>query len=389
LAEIFGSEHLIIQTAFLGDLLLGLPFFREIKKRHPKDKIVLLCRKGLGSFVLNLGLVDEVIEVDKGNRESWRRAVRQLVAREFAIAFCPHQSFRSLALLARLKAQKKIGYRVEIPGGIGRLISWGLFSAAVPRPMDLPESLRQLALLQALDEAWREKLIQFGNQQGIKGGQETESQLLSVPEWASMTCSPFQGLQKGGREKNLELLSVPVRKLYQEMKGDQKALILLAPGSVWKTKRWTLNGYVELARRFVESGYAVGIIGAPDEQELALKIQEEAPGSFSMAGKTNLGESLEILATATLLVCNDSGAMHMASLTATPTVAVFGPTVLEFGYRPWQNKARVVQVSRSQLSCRPCGKHGAQECPIGTHACMKNVSSNTVYEVAMTLIGQN
>jgi len=71
--------------------------------------------------------------------------------------------------------------------------------------------------------------------------------------------------------------------------------------------------------------------------------------------------------------------MHLGSTAGTPTVSIFGPTILEFGYRPWNARAEIVQID---LSCRPCGKHGAKKCPLGTHACMKGISSRVVITAA-------
>jgi heptosyltransferase-2 len=125
-------------------------------------------------------------------------------------------------------------------------------------------------------------------------------------------------------------------------------------------------------------------MGAPAERGICDEIVRAAPGAVSIAGETSLWESAEILALADRLVCNDSGAMHMAAAAGVPTVTVFGPTILEFGYRPWQNQARVAQV---ELKCRPCGKHGAKACPLGTHECMKAVSVQTVLGLCDDVVG--
>jgi heptosyltransferase-2 len=87
---------------------------------------------------------------------------------------------------------------------------------------------------------------------------------------------------------------------------------------------------------------------------------------------------------AELVVTNDSAGQHLAALAGTKTVSVFGPTVLPFGFRPWNSQAIVVE--RFGLSCRPCGKHGPMKCPIGTHECMKSIRSNEVYQACERLL---
>jgi heptosyltransferase-2 len=59
-------------------------------------------------------------------------------------------------------------------------------------------------------------------------------------------------------------------------------------------------------------------------------------------------------------------------------VVIYGPTVLEFGFRPWQDHVSVVE--KLGLPCRPCGKHGHNKCPIKTHVCMKEISPHEVFE---------
>ena len=117
-------------------------------------------------------------------------------------------------------------------------------------------------------------------------------------------------------------------------------------------------------------------MGGPGEEELATRISKLIPGSLNLAGKTSPLESLQVLAQADVVVTNDSAGQHMAALVGAPTVSVFGPTVLEFGYRPWNSKAKIVE--RKGLACRPCGKHGHHKCPIGTHECMKKITATEV-----------
>jgi heptosyltransferase-2 len=75
--------------------------------------------------------------------------------------------------------------------------------------------------------------------------------------------------------------------------------------------------------------------------------------------------------------------MHAASVTGLPTIAIFGPTVLDFGFRPWNEKSAVVQLD---LHCRPCAAHGGKKCPIGTHACMRDLSYRQVEKALFQLL---
>jgi heptosyltransferase-2 len=129
----------------------------------------------------------------------------------------------------------------------------------------------------------------------------------------------------------------------------------------------------------LEKGYEVELVGSPDEKALCQSIADEAPGVKNRCGETSLSGLVDLLATGTALVCNDSGAMHAAATVGLPTVAIFGPTAMEFGFRPWQNKATVLQ---RELPCRPCAKHGGKQCPVNTHECMTSIKAT---EVLMSL----
>ena len=362
------NDYLLIQTAFVGDLLLSIPLLKEMKRLAGADgKVALVCRKGLGGFLKSAGLVDEVFEIEKGgaaDADSWKRARTALAKRKFAVIFCPHESFRSAIFASRIQAARKIGFH--------RRLNFFAFTDRIVRPMHLPEAMRQLSLLAPIESAWGEKLTEYATQTQMGGLKETE--LAEVPAWADMSIPHFQRIKT-----DRESASAKVVKLIGQ---SSRPIAVLAPGSVWKTKMWVLDGYTRVARELQVKGYRVLALGAGNEIEICKELARRAPGVEIVAGETNLFESTELIALAQLIVCNDSGAMHMAATAGTPSVAIFGPTVLRFGYRPWQNQAVVVQTN---LDCRPCGKHGTQVCPVGTHACMKKVSAEEVLSAVQKL----
>jgi heptosyltransferase-2 len=145
---------------------------------------------------------------------------------------------------------------------------------------------------------------------------------------------------------------------------------------------WTKEGFRDLAVSLSSKGFRVILVGSPGERELCEEIARQA-NVESLAGQTTISELIEHFRSGQALISNDSGAMHAASVAALPTVAVFGPTVLEFGFRPWQEKAAVVQLD---LECRPCAAHGGKKCPLGTHACMRDLPFERVEDAVLKLI---
>lgn len=376
-AEANTTEVLLVQTAFIGDLLLSIPLLKAVRERRPETKVTLLCRKGLGHFLVAAGLVDEAIEITKGedsDPKSWSDALAALKPRKFSLILCPHESFRSARFVWKLRASRKIGYR--------RVFNFAIFTDRVERPLHLPEALRQLALLTPVDPLWRERLDAYAANT-IRGGLKADGSLAGVPTWAEMSVPSLLKIKSSFLAGSSDRLSPKTKEIINRFSlFSGKSIAVLAPGSVWPTKMWRLDGFVEAANELLSRGYRVVVLGSPAEREICAELVSRAPGSVSVAGELKLFESTELLAIAAVAVCNDSGAMHMAAAAGTPTVAIFGPTVLDFGYRPWQTKSVVLQT---ELPCRPCGKHGSKACPIGTHDCMKRVKASAVIAAAETI----
>jgi len=164
--------------------------------------------------------------------------------------------------------------------------------------------------------------------------------------------------------------------------GAGEPLVALAPGSVWATKRWPY--FAELARALRDIARIV-IVGAEADRELADEIVGATKGqAIDATGRLTLLGSAELIGRAALLVTNDSAPLHLASAMNTPTIAVFGPTVPEFGFGPLADSSTV--VGHNDLACRPCDRHGPQKCPLGHWRCMREISPEQVAGLARSLI---
>lgn len=340
--------NLYCQTAFLGDLFLSIPSLKYLKKKE--FPLILCCRKGLGSVFKKLGLVDDFVEVDKSDPSTWNQAVEFLNGYQFETIFSPHQSFRTAWYLKKILSGNKIGFY--------HWWNFWAFDTRVRRPMHLPEALRQMSLI--TDEPLKAQL----NRESHRFINPTRHRTIplnreKIPDWASMSV----------RDR--------VRDWKPPIRGSH---IFLAPGSVWATKCW--DKYTLLARSLLEASYHVALVGSPSEIEIGRKIQNEVPDVDNFIGQWDLDELLSALSHGQCLVANDSGMAHMAAAVDLPIVSIFGPTTLSLGYRPWSHSSIVVQ---KELGCRPCGKHGGQVCPIGTHECMKELPVQWVLESLLQL----
>lgn len=353
------TKIVIIQTAFIGDSLLTIPLLKRLRLLRPGASIELICRPGLKEFFVKTGLVDSAIEWDK-KKNSVASVIGQLKFSSYDLSLVPHQSFRSFLLSRRIKARQRISFRRW----------WNFFSnAAVERDLDLPDALRQLSLLLPIDKVELSKDLRLIKSSQANGGWGQET-----VDFSERFFLEKYSMQLGLLAADLlEPLPEPLK-----TNGLHK-YYLVAPGSVWNTKRWTDDSFLVLILNIIREGHWVILSGSKNESELCDRLAEKvaSPHLINLCGRLSLYETFCVLKRIVeAAITNDSGTMHLAAAAGVRTISIFGPTTLDIGYRPWQRNAVVVQTP---LPCRPCGKHGHQNCPIGTHDCMKKIGPEMVF----------
>jgi heptosyltransferase-2 len=337
---------LFVHTAFLGDLLLCIPAFKELK-RHG-FKLTLVCRSGIGDFFSALNLhsdhqkiFEDVFELKKNDSKSYSNLVQILNTKTWDIIICPHQSFRSTLFVKKIRSTKKIGFK-----------SWNSFLAydlTLKRPLELPEPLRILKLLEIIPINFEQRLNFIYSQQ------------YQIPEEFSLLV--YTSKKSESKSKNKK--------------------IAIFPGSVWATKRWTSQGFLDVSVQLNKLNYEVFFLGSSNEAELCESLAKQS-NSQSLAGKLSLLESFDFIGECCLVLSNDSGGQHLAAAAGVPVITIFGPTTLDLGFRPWINDSNIIE--NKSLKCRPCGKHGHQQCPLGTHECMKSIDPTEVYTNIVQMI---
>jgi heptosyltransferase-2 len=193
---------------------------------------------------------------------------------------------------------------------------------------------------------------------------------------------PLPRLYPGDRERRAvdELLAA----FAHEGGEDDRPLVVLAPGSVWGTKRWPY--YPELARELAAS-FRMVVVGGGDDSFLAAAISDAAAPARALdaTGKLSLLASAELIGRAALLVTNDSLPQHIASAMGTPTITIFGPTVPAFGFGPLAPGS--VTLGHDTLECRPCHHHGPPRCPLGHWRCMTELTVERVAGIVLREAG--
>jgi heptosyltransferase-2 len=158
----------------------------------------------------------------------------------------------------------------------------------------------------------------------------------------------------------------------------RRPVAILCPGAEYgPAKRWPTEHFTTLARRFIDSGYAVWLLGSPGDRIAADPVAAAVVEARNLCGRTDLGTAIDLLATASVVVSNDSGLMHAAAAVGRPLVALFGSSSPDYT-PPLSPLARVAKID---IVCSPCFR---RECPLGHFKCMRELAPNVVYDLART-----
>lgn len=371
---------LVIQTSFLGDVVLTTPLLESLAERGPVD---VLTTPGGAGLLAGHPAVRDVIVYDKRGADRGTRGFARMVSRVRRredgtergahTAYLAQGSARSAAIALAAGIPRRVGFNTSA----GR----ALYTERVPYRHDRHHA---------------ERLWGLANSDAAGFPPESRAPSLAIPEEAVASVDAL--LAECG-----------------VMPGEP--LVALAPGSMWGTKRWP--GYAGLASILTagpaagvasghvpdaHSGFASGsampvrlvLIGSRDEQPLAEEVEKAmsaaavampsraAPAPVNAAGRLTLPGSAELIRRCMALVSNDSLPQHLASAVGTPTVTIFGPTVPEFGFGPLA--AGSVTVGVGGLDCRPCDRHGPQTCPLKHWRCMRDLRAEVVMKALSPLL---
>jgi heptosyltransferase-2 len=171
-----------------------------------------------------------------------------------------------------------------------------------------------------------------------------------------------------------------LRKDPTSVTGSRGFILAICPGAEYgSAKRWPVENFVAVARHFIMNRQAkVVLLGASGDAPVAEEFVRRLPRVENRVGKTSLDEFMTWLVTARLVLCNDSGAMHVASALGVPTMTVFGSTEPQLT-GPMGARSRVL---RHHVPCSPCF---LRECPLD-FACMKGITPEAAIAAAETLL---
>jgi len=293
-------SFLIIQTAFIGDVILATALIEKLHSYYPDAIIDFLVRKGNEGLLAGHPHLREVIVFDKKRK------------------------YRNLLLII----QKIRRTRYDVLINVQRYATTGLI-AALSKANHIHEVERNQKLIEPFtdNQASKPKLY------------PTQS------DWKFV-----QTYQQG--------------KYY-----------CMAPTSVWFTKQWPVEKWIELIQTVQKQVDFIYLLGAPSDHHVceSIRLVTGTNKVVNLAGKLSFLQSTALISGAKMNYVNDSAPMHLASSVNAPVTAIYCSTVPSFGFGPLSDQSIIIET-KEKLTCRPCGSHGFKECPQGHFKCAYSIS---------------
>jgi lipopolysaccharide heptosyltransferase II len=322
---------LVIQTAFIGDVILATSLLENLHRDLPDAKIDFLVRKGNeGLFENHPYLVNVIVWKKKeGKLKSLWQLLKQIRETKYDWVINLQRFAGTGVLTAFSNAAKRTGYDKNP-------LSF-LFTDKFPHRIEagVHEILRNHALIQ--------------------------NEVPGIPAKPRLypSAADFDLVKK-----------------YQH-----KPYLCIAPASVWFTKQYSVEGWIRLINQ-LGLRYQIYLLGGPGDHELAGRIisQVSQQGTVrNLCGKLSFLESAALMKNAVMNFVNDSAPMHISSAMNAPVTAVYCSTVPAFGFGPLSDQSFIVEVPE-KLPCRPCGLHGHKACPEGHFKCALDIKTEQFLE---------
>lgn len=324
------KKILVIQTAFIGDVVLATALLESLHMEYPKANISILVRKGNEGLFKAHPFLQEVLVWDKQQKKykHW------------------------LDLLVTIRKNK---YHAVV--NVQRYAATGLWTALSGAKMKIGFDKNPFAFLfthQITHQSVGNELHEIDRNHALLSplGKLPKSKPALYPSSEDATLiAPFQ----------------------------TKAYLCMAPASVWFTKQFPLHKWVDVLNQLPFEG-PIYLLGGPGDKSLNEQIIARAkrPNLINMAGRLSFLASAALQKSAVLNYVNDSAPMHFASAVNAPVAAIYCSTIPAFGYGPLSSRSFIIETKQA-LTCRPCGLHGKIQCPLKHFNCAETITFEQIY----------
>ncbi len=333
------QKFLIIQTAFIGDVVLATVLIEKLHASFPDAQIDFLLRKGNEGLLADHPYLNEVlIWVKKENKTKNLFKLINIIRSGKYDKVINVQRFFSTGLITALSnAKEKIGFDKN---PLSFLFDVKVKHIVGTKEQPVHEVERNLSLLKHFTNASPARMRLYPSEED------------------------FEFVKRETSNVNVIIHSPQPAARY----------ICVAPSSVWFTKQYPIEKWTEFLKE-VPSSINIYFLGASSDKNLCDDIIAALPGrsTKNLSGKLSFLQSAALMKNALMNYANDSAPLHIASAMNAPVTAVFCSTVTWFGYWPLSDVSFVVEKTEP-LYCRPCTTHGKKECPEKHFKCALDIN---------------
>lgn len=327
---------LIISPSWIGDCVMTQPLFRRLRELNPNCTIDVFAPKWSQAVFERMPEVNEILDNPFGHgalrlRERWN--------------------------IGRMLGQRGYDQVIVLPGSLkAGLIAW---ATGIKKRTGYVGESRYLLLndIRQLDK----------NALPLMVDRYTALAHDSQAAFNGQSSQPSFTIQAASQQAALE----------KHQLNRDKSIVAFCPGAEYgSAKRWLPEHFAATAQYYVQEGYQIWLFGSQKDFDIAENIVQLSDNlCVNLCGKTSLAEAIDLLSLADLVVCNDSGLMHVAAAVGCELVAVYGSSSPEHT-PPLSDKAKIATLN---LDCSPCFK---RECPLGHTNCLKDLLPERVIELA-------
>ncbi len=337
---------LFIRLSALGDVLLATPAARLAAKRFPNAAIDWLVEAPYAPLVAGLPFVRNVIAYDKRGA---------------------HKGLSGLLNIRRMLDSSGYGLAIDLQNK--------------PKTAFLRQTARRTLVFRKRTAAEAIQSL-FGQEKPLVRGHAAAlfAEALA-PLGIQLSQSEMDALMPELHLTDAMLTETDDAGI---AKPADRPLVGLATGTRWATKCWPADRFAQLARRLEEHGCGLLLIGSPADRPAfeTVRAQLASPESCRDTSNLSVAGLAGAISRCSLVISGDSGPAHIAAALGRPTLALFGPTS-PVRWAPRGPKARFLTLG---LPCSPCSNYGGRACPLGTHACLKEMSVDAVFAQAEELL---
>jgi heptosyltransferase II len=328
---------LVIQTAFIGDVILATALVEKLHSTLPDSRIDMLVRSGNELLLANNPHLNKVITWNKKQNKirNLFRVISSVRKEKYDLVINVHRFPSSGLVTAFSGANEKAGFKKN-----------------------------------PLSFFFKRKI-----EHSVDGLHETERNQKLIAHITNDKAA-MPRLYPSAADENA------TRQFKFDSEGNKRKYVCIAPASVWFTKQFPKEKWIELISR-IPAEIVIYLLGSPTDfafcEQIKLQSSILNPQSSNLAGRLSFLQTASLMRDALMNYTNDSAPLHIASATNAPATAVFCSTIPRFGFGPLSEKSFVIQT-KEKLDCRPCGLHGFRECPQGHFKCALTIDVNELTE---------